>query len=371
MEQIGRYRTERVLGSGAFATVWLAHDDRLDARVAVKLLAENWAHDADVRRRFEEEARILWRADSPHIVRVHAVDELDDGRPYFVMDFADRGDLAARLAPPGAADEGLSIDASVAIALDIAEGLSVAHSLGIVHRDLKPSNVMYQSIADHHDDDREERLVLVDFGVARSLAEARDTTIAAGTPHYMAPEQSERQADERSDIYSAAVILYQCLSGDVPYPQDSISQLIRAQMAGPPPHLSTIRPEVPAGLAAVVAAGLSHDPTGRPPTVRAWADAVRAGAVGADPSGFAATVGPEAFAAGAAGAAAAGASRAGTPGAAAAGASSGGPYPPGADPRGGGPGSGPPPAPPPSGSGGRRADDGSCPLLSASPRWWH
>src|SRR6266702_7315699 len=96
-DYIGRYKTERVVGSGAFATVWLAHDETLDAPVAIKVLAENWAHDQEVRSRFIEEARILWRADSDHIVRIHNVDTLADGRPYFVMDFADRGTLYERM----------------------------------------------------------------------------------------------------------------------------------------------------------------------------------------------------------------------------------------------------------------------------------
>ena len=91
---LGRYRAERVVGAGAFATVWLAHDETLGAPVAIKVLAENWAHDPEIRERFLEEARILWRADSDHIVRIHNVDELPDGRPYFVMDYADRGTLA-------------------------------------------------------------------------------------------------------------------------------------------------------------------------------------------------------------------------------------------------------------------------------------
>src|SRR5713101_4910353 len=96
-EQLGRYRAERRLGTGAFATVWLAHDDALEAQVAIKVLADNWAHDDDIRRRFMEEARILWRLDSDRIVRVHAVDTLEDGRPYFVMDYADLGSLADRM----------------------------------------------------------------------------------------------------------------------------------------------------------------------------------------------------------------------------------------------------------------------------------
>jgi eukaryotic-like serine/threonine-protein kinase len=106
-DRFGRYRVVRRIGSGGFATVWLARDEELDAPVAVKVLADNWAHRLDVRSRFEEEARILRRADSDRVVRVHDIGELPDGRPYFVMTYADRGTQADRLAdgplPVGAA----------------------------------------------------------------------------------------------------------------------------------------------------------------------------------------------------------------------------------------------------------------------------
>ena len=120
---IGRYRAERVVGSGAFATVWLAEDETLAAPVAIKVLAENWSHDDEVRQRFLEEARILWRADSDHIVRIHNVDQLPDGRPYFVMDFADRGTLQRRMQRPHPTSGRWSIDEAIAISLWIADGL--------------------------------------------------------------------------------------------------------------------------------------------------------------------------------------------------------------------------------------------------------
>ena len=180
-ERIGPYRVERVLGTGAFATVWLAHDEGLDAHIAIKVLADNWALDEEVRRRFTEEARILWRAASDHIIRVHTIGELEDGRPYFAMDYADRGSLAERMAARASDGRPYSVDEAVRTSVDIADGLAVAHALGIVHRDLKPANVLYQSVGQHHGGDVEERPVLADFGIARSLARSRGTTIATGT----------------------------------------------------------------------------------------------------------------------------------------------------------------------------------------------
>ena len=133
-DYIGRYRAERIVGSGAFGSVWLALDEALGTWVAIKILAENWAHEEEIRRRFMEEARILWRADSEHIVRIHNVDQLPDGRPYFVMDYVDRGTLELRMRQRSAAGQPWSAREAIDIGLAIAEGLEVAHALGIVHR---------------------------------------------------------------------------------------------------------------------------------------------------------------------------------------------------------------------------------------------
>src|SRR4051812_13199055 len=155
--RFGRYTGERLLGTGAFATVWLARDEALDAPVAVKVLAENWAHDADVRRRFADEARILRRLESDHIVRVYDVSELADGRPYFVMEYADRPDLAARINERVQRGAQYGVDEALDLSLGIADALAIAHALEVVHRDLKPSNVLFRSVGSHLGDARDER----------------------------------------------------------------------------------------------------------------------------------------------------------------------------------------------------------------------
>src|SRR5581483_6973024 len=182
---IGRYRVVRLLGTGGFSTVYLARDDRLDADVAIKVLAENWCTDDEISRRFVDEARLLRRCDDDRVVRVHTIEQLDDGRPYFVMDYADAGTLADRAA--AALDDGrpFGVREAVALSRELADCLTVVHDNGIVHRDLKPSNVLFRTTRSG------ERMLLGDFGLARQLLSSTGRTILAGTPEYVAPEQAD------------------------------------------------------------------------------------------------------------------------------------------------------------------------------------
>ena len=205
--RIASYRIERLLGVGSFATVWLGLDESLDARVAIKVLADNWSHDLRVRERFLDEARLLWRLDHDRVVRVHAFGELADGRPYLVMTWADRGSLRDRLAAgPVTRDEG------VRLLREIAAGVAVLHDNGIVHRDLSPGNVLFRSrswTANSAGDPVEsigpvgDQVLIADLGLAKNLAAASGVTARAGTPGYMAPEQDDPLAvvDARADVY--------------------------------------------------------------------------------------------------------------------------------------------------------------------------
>ena len=277
MENIGRYRIERALGSGAFATVWLGHDDQLDVDVAIKILADNWVHDDEVRQRFLEEARILWRAQSPNIVRIHHIDVLEDGRPYLVMALADQGSLEERMHERAVDRRQFTVEETIATGMAIASGLEAAHALDIVHRDLKPSAVLFQSIPGSD----EPQLVLADFGIAKSIAQSK-TTVATGTPHYMAPEQAEGRVDQRTDIYSAAVILYEMLAGRVPYAFDSLAEVIRAQSTAAPVAIDLLRPDAPPALVQAIAKALSRDPDERFTSASEWKTALRT--AGSSPS---------------------------------------------------------------------------------------
>ncbi|MEW2295024.1 serine/threonine-protein kinase [Streptomyces sp. NPDC006743] len=249
--RIGRYRLERRLGTGAFGTVWLAHDDELDAPVAVKVLAENWSHRLDVRERFLSEARLLRKAASPRVVQVHDIGELPDGRPYFVMEYADAGTLADLLAAgPLPLAEALRL---TALAARAAQAL---HEAGVVHRDIKPSNVLLRTAPDGT-----RRVLLADLGLAKSLAEASGLTLAAGSAGYRPPEQAEPGAgiDARADVYSLGAVGYELVTGTVPGAPGRIV---------PPRRL---RPGLDAGVARTLLRALEPDRERRWPSAEAFA----------------------------------------------------------------------------------------------------
>ncbi|MEH1125355.1 serine/threonine-protein kinase [Micromonospora sp. CPCC 206061] len=198
-DKIGSYRVERLLGIGSFATVWLGHEPSLGARVAIKVLADNWSHDLRVRERFLDEARMLWKLDHERIVRVYSLGALDDGRPYLVMAWADGGSLRDRLtAGP------MPIGPSLRLLREIAAGVAVLHDHGIVHRDLTPGNVLFRSRpAIAASAGLADLVVIADLGLAKALAAASGLTARAGTPGYMAPEQDDPAAvvNARADVY--------------------------------------------------------------------------------------------------------------------------------------------------------------------------
>ncbi|MGP3961293.1 serine/threonine-protein kinase [Nonomuraea sp. 3N208] len=243
----GRYRIEQLIGVGGFASVHLAHDDELRSPVAVKILAENWARQTDVRERFLQEARLLRRADSHLLVQVFDIGELDDGRPYFVMTYADRGTLEERLA-----GRLFAVDETLGLMHDICQGVAVLHSIGVVHRDLKPSNVLFCSRPEGG-----ERVMVADLGIARSADHLSGLTLPAGSPGYQAPEQLyfDGAPDARADVHGLGALTYHMLTGQVP---------AKPEQRVPP---SALRPEVPEVIDAAVMRALDLDREAR------WTDA--------------------------------------------------------------------------------------------------
>jgi serine/threonine protein kinase len=258
-ERLGRLERRERLGVGGFATVWLYHDSELDSDVAVKALAENWAQRLDVRERFLEEARILRRADSDHVVRVHDIGEAD-GTPYFVMTYADRGSLAQLL--EAEAGRPLPVPVAVDLVAQAASGLRVLHELGVVHRDVKPQNLLLRSGGSAGD-----RLLVADLGVAKAMLHASGLTQVVGTPAYMAPEQAFGEGvDTRADVHALGAVAYQLLTGHQAR-ELSIPELAHAGSPVPP---SQVEPSLPVEVDAVLLRALDPSPEVRHPDVDAF-----------------------------------------------------------------------------------------------------
>lgn len=257
MRQIGRYRLDEVHGSGAFATVWRGFDTELEIPVAIKVLAENWSHHADVRERFLAEARLLRRIASDRVVRVYDVGT-HAGQPYFVMDFITGGTLA------DVADGSLSTAAALTLAERSARAVAELHAAGVVHRDIKPSNLLVHPV-----DGDIGRVLVADLGSAKRLAEASGITVTTGTPSYMAPEQAlGRPIDERCDVYSLGVVTYVLLTGRLPFDvSDPVKLVTRTSGERPPPIDGS-------SLDTLLSRSMALDPAGRPRTANDLAEAI-------------------------------------------------------------------------------------------------
>lgn len=267
MRQIGRYRLDAVHGSGAFATVWRGFDTELEIPVAVKILAENWSHHADVRQRFLEEARLLRRIASDRVVRVYDVGTHDD-QPYFVMDFVAGGTLAEL------ADGSLPPAQALQLAEQSARAVGVLHAAGVVHRDIKPSNLLIDDRTDEA-----SRVLVADLGSAKRLAEASGITVTTGTPSYMAPEQAlGRPIDERCDVYALGVVTYVLLTGALPFDVSDPMTLVTRTAADRPAQIAEPQHLPPpldrTSLDSLLVRTMSLDPQARPRTADDLADAL-------------------------------------------------------------------------------------------------
>jgi hypothetical protein len=259
---LGRLRQVSRLGAGGFASVWLYRDDELDSSVAVKALADNWCQHADVRARFLEEARIMRRADSDHVVRVYDVGETADGTPYFVMSYADRGTLADRLV-----DAPLPPQEVAHLMLQAGQGLGVLHRIGVIHRDVKPQNLLLRT-----GDDGQTRLLVADLGVAKAVAYASGLTQVVGTPAYMAPEQADPAMglDVRADVHALGAVAYHLLTG-VPLRDGTLDSVTRPTLPAPP---TAVVAGLPSAVDDVVGRAVMPDRSARWPDVAAFTDAL-------------------------------------------------------------------------------------------------
>ncbi|MDX6635625.1 MAG: eukaryotic-like serine/threonine-protein kinase [Solirubrobacterales bacterium] len=248
----GRYKLEAKLGSGGMSTVYLARDTTLDRQVAVKVLHREMSEQEDQLQRFRQEARAVAKLSHPNVVAVIDAGE-DGGHPYIVFEYVEGETLKQRINRVGALDP----QEALAYAIEIARGLTVAHNRNMVHRDIKPQNVLI---------DAEGRAKLTDFGISRQLEQDGMTATGRvlGTTDYVAPEQAMgHPVDQRSDIYSLGVVLYEMLIGQVPFHADSQVGVAMKHVNEELPDVQQRRPELSAAAAMVVERATAKDPDQR------------------------------------------------------------------------------------------------------------
>ena len=261
------FTIEGEIGRGGMGVVYRARDEKLQRRVAIKVLPPELAFQADIRARFTREAQTAARLSHPNIVPIHTVGE-GHGLVYFVMGYVDGESVAARLRRRGK----LPADEVRRIMRETADALSAAHAMSVIHRDIKPDNILLEGARG--------RVMVTDFGIAKALSSTSGATltgvgVAIGTPSFMSPEQAagERDIDGRSDLYSLGIVGYQMLTGELPFSAPTVAGILMKQITEPAPDVRGIRPDVPEDLALAVAHCLEKDPQNRWPS----ADALRRG----------------------------------------------------------------------------------------------
>ena len=246
---VGPYRIERPLGRGSMGLVYLAHDAQRVQPIAVKTMVLGREHDlvdrAEARERFFREAATVGRLHHPDIVEVFEAGE-DQGLAYIAMEFVPGHDLSRHTS----AGQLLPVPVVLRMMARVARALAYAHAQGVVHRDVKPANVMFEPVS--------QSVKVTDFGIA-SLADAFSTRtgLVLGTPSYMSPEQlTGARVDGRSDLYALGVMLFELLTGALPHRGETVADLLRQIVNAVAPDVRSLRPDLPAALAEVVARAL-------------------------------------------------------------------------------------------------------------------
>ena len=266
----GKYRIEGYVGSGSVGCVAKARHLVLEADVALKFLASTGPARARLPERFRREAIATSRVRTEHVVQILDVVEERDQLPYLVMEFLDGDDLRQIISREGA----LPLARALHIVLQVLCALEAAHEAQVIHRDLKPANVFVLKRGGDRD-----FVKVVDFGISKveetGVRHTRLTQgeVAMGTPLYMAPEQARdaRSVTATADVYSAAALLYECLTGSPPLTAPTTEALFEMLLRDVPARLDQVLPQMPSGLSDAVAAALEKSPKARPPSAAAFA----------------------------------------------------------------------------------------------------
>jgi serine/threonine-protein kinase len=262
---IGRYEITDRVGQGGMATVYRAVDPNFDRDVAIKVLPRAMMHDSTFRARFEREAKTIAMLEHSAIVPVYDFGE-EDGQPFLVMRFMPGGSLADRLS-----ERPLTVDEAARILTRLAPALDEAHAQGIIHRDLKPGNILFDRRGDSY---------IADFGIAKLSQESISLTGSAtiGTPAYMSPEQArgEDTIDGRSDIYSLGAILFEMLTGRLPYNAETPMGIAVRHIIDPVPRIADLRPDLPPACDAIISRAMAKDRNRRYATAAEMAAALSA-----------------------------------------------------------------------------------------------
>ncbi len=248
-----RYRIDRMLGEGGMGAVYKAWDKELDRPVALKLIRAALALNPDVAQRFKQELLLASKISHKNILRIHDLGEAG-GVKFISMAFVEGQDLYQLLAREGR----LEVERALKIARQLCAALQAAHSEGVVHRDFKPQNILL---------DRQENVYVSDFGLAKSLEHDTGMTRSGeflGTPRYMAPEQAQGgKIDHRADLYALGLILYEMVTGDVPFHADTTLQLMYKRVHEAPKSPKSLNPDLPDWLARVIMKCLEREPDER------------------------------------------------------------------------------------------------------------
>jgi serine/threonine protein kinase len=256
-----RYELEELVGRGGMSSVYRAHDSLLERYVALKVLHEQYSKDEDFVERFKREARSVAQLQHPNIVTVIDRGE-QDGRQYIVFEYVEGENLKELVVRRGR----LEVREALEIAIEVARALGFAHEHGLVHRDVKPQNVLLNG---------DGRAKVTDFGIARSLDVEQGVTqtgTVLGTSNYIAPEQaSGKHVDQHSDVYSLGVVLYEMLTGELPFPGESFVAVALKHVNEAPPSVVDVRGDIPPRVAEAVDRALEKEPKRRFPGMDAFA----------------------------------------------------------------------------------------------------